>query len=222
MAAFELNHANKVLGIIMAVLDEASADPGLALQPLLSLLSDEQLQKLLEYLSDWNTNSKYAWPAQMVLSALLSLRSTESLLALPGLADKVPGLIAYSERHFQRVDRLHQAAFIVEYIVGQMSLLPAETLEVTAVSKRSSTRLQDEDEDAVDGRDLLTRIFGNKILDAVGVEDPEEDEEEEDHTTAASAAGAKIGNHKKARKNKSLGTKIASAPPASKKAKVKR
>jgi len=36
----------------------------------------------------------------------------------------VPALLAYSERHFQRIDRLHQAAYALEYISGLMSLLP--------------------------------------------------------------------------------------------------
>lgn len=56
----------------------------------------------------WNQNAKHCHIAQFVLAALLSQSPPDSLAAMEGVASCLRGLIPYTERHFQRLDRLEQ------------------------------------------------------------------------------------------------------------------
>ena len=48
-------------------------------------------------------------------------------MSLNGVSEAIPAILSYSERHFQRVDKLYQASYLLEYMSSLMSLLPNET-----------------------------------------------------------------------------------------------
>jgi len=58
------------------------------------------------------------------MNSLLRVVKVDRLVKHPGLKDSLNALISYSERHFQRLDRLHQATYMLEYFTSQISLLP--------------------------------------------------------------------------------------------------
>ena len=145
-AALELGHSNRVLRILNSVLVEAPegsdataqhdldnepvtpSQQGRKLDRYVSKFNDDECTKLVSFCKEWNTNSRNAHLSQLALSSLLRTLGVERLLSIKQIANAVPALLAYSERHFQRIDRLHQAAYALEYISGLMSLLPvAET-----------------------------------------------------------------------------------------------
>lgn len=141
-AALELGHSNRVLRILNSVLVEAPegsdataqhnmdnepvtpSQQGRKLDRYVSKFNDDECTKLVSFCKEWNTNSRNAHLSQLALSSLLRTLGVERLLSIKQVANAVPALLAYSERHFQRIDRLHQAAYALEYISGLMSLLP--------------------------------------------------------------------------------------------------
>ena len=78
-------------------------------------LDDERLDVLLTYVRDWNTNSKTAMIANVVLQVLFKHYPMSVLQKKKLLVDSLPGMVIYCERHFQRIDRLLQRSYLIDY-----------------------------------------------------------------------------------------------------------
>lgn len=131
--ALSLGHTNKLITILSSVLDsdfEEGDDSALLasrvhsrvsrLNQYIEKLTDEELEKLIGYLVDWNTNARYSFVSQALIASLFSSIDLDRLQKLKKFVDAVPGLVAYSERHYQRLDRLHEATYLIEFISGQV------------------------------------------------------------------------------------------------------
>lgn len=158
----ELNHANKALGIFISILEDASTSPGVShlevVLQYLRLLNEEQHEKILVYLKEWNTNSKHSYVCHIILSGLTTIKSSETLIASRVLKENLAGLIAYSERHFQRINRLFESSYVLEYVAGQISLIPIaeDTAETTDTDKKRRVLEDNNNDDEID----LSKIFG--------------------------------------------------------------
>jgi len=132
-AALDLNHSNKVLGILMAVLEEnLDATVGLELGPIVSRLdpyvaawTDADITAVADFLKDWNSNARFSFVAQAVLSSLVRVHKRKRLEAIRPVAMLFEGIMAYSQRHLDRVDRLQQASNLLEYATSSLALLPS-------------------------------------------------------------------------------------------------
>ena len=58
-------------------------------------------------------------------------------MSIKGAAEAVPALLSYSERHFQRIDKLYQASYVLEYMSSLMSLLPNDSIVENDMKKNS-------------------------------------------------------------------------------------
>ena len=129
-AALELGHSHRTLKILGAILEQDTPDQsdpfaaGRLLCPFIRQWTVEQLETIAGYLLEWNTNARHCFVSQCLLHSLLETHGATALMKVRGLRLQLTAFIAYSERHFQRVDRLHQAAFLLEYMSSLMSLLP--------------------------------------------------------------------------------------------------
>jgi len=108
-------------------------------------LSGSDLARMLRYVRDWNANAKTSGVAQGVLYAVVKLRPAEDVIQAFGdeaaliaadqlgdgssralgddsgaLRDLVNALIPYTERHLQRLERLVQESYVVDYVLGEM------------------------------------------------------------------------------------------------------
>ncbi|KAF1777131.1 G-protein beta WD-40 repeat [Phytophthora cactorum] len=160
--AFELNHPNRMLQILRDLLegprhkdqpvlpggrpiDPDNFSPEDIYAPVVQSLEDAQLTTLMEWLRDWNTNARNTSVCQVLVSTILRELPPSRLKSLEGAAKTVEALIAYSERHFQRIDRMLQKSYLVDFsIVTMKSLLPVGDSE-SAVEKTDSDS-EDEDE----------------------------------------------------------------------------
>ena len=70
---------------------------------------------ILRYCVSWNTNSRHCHEAQTVLQLLLRSWTPEQLMELPNFRTSVEGLLPYTQRHHQRLERLWGAAQFVSY-----------------------------------------------------------------------------------------------------------
>ncbi len=146
--ALTLAHPSKVLMILTAILEEEkSPSDEIALDRLFQEewsrrldsyvedMNDEELHKILGYLKDWNTNSRHCYVSQVLLHSLFRIVKAEKLLQWKDFRDLSQGLQAYTERHYQRINRLSQAAHFLDYIVSTISLMPMESLNALAVKR---------------------------------------------------------------------------------------
>lgn len=117
LLALSLEQPYRLLTLFRDVME--SGDGGItgspAVDKALTELGPENLEKLLRYLRDWNTNGKHSAVAQTVLNAILSQRTSEELVELQGVKDIIEGLLPYTDRHYQRIDDLITQSYIVDY-----------------------------------------------------------------------------------------------------------
>ncbi|ETV94253.1 hypothetical protein H310_11928 [Aphanomyces invadans] len=89
-------------------------------------LSNDQLCKLLEWIRDWNTNAKHSEVTQLLVSSLLRVVPPSRWAKIEHAGKMLDGLIAYTERHFQRMERMLQKSYLVDFtIVSMQKLLPS-------------------------------------------------------------------------------------------------
>ena len=147
-AAIELGAANKTLGILTSILEdtkdegtkdevsgvlsarsasESPAKPSLMrsivsrLDEYVVEMTDEEISKIVGHLKDWNTNARHSFVAQALINSFFRVLRTERLAKIRPVVEAVKGLRAYGERHLQRIDRLHQAAYLLEYMSSLMN-----------------------------------------------------------------------------------------------------
>ena len=78
---------------------------------------------MLGYVRTWNTNAKTSTEAQAVLHAILTHVPTMKLQKCSGVVELIDGLVAYTERHFERIDQLVQQSFLVDHSLKCMEML---------------------------------------------------------------------------------------------------
>eukprot|EP00892_Ulva_mutabilis_P006443 jgi/Ulvmu1/4170/UM019_0149.1 len=76
----------------------------------------DDLRTLLMYIRDYNTSPKHFHCAHALLHAVLMSRHPQELSETQGLQDVLDGLHLYSSRHYDRLDRLLQSTFLLDYI----------------------------------------------------------------------------------------------------------
>ncbi len=69
-------------------------------------LDGNQLGNLLSFCRDWNTNTKFAILANWIVQLTIKLVPASRLREITNLQSTLSGLIAYTKRHFDRLDRL--------------------------------------------------------------------------------------------------------------------
>ncbi|GLB35811.1 putative utp13 specific WD40 associated domain [Lyophyllum shimeji] len=104
-------------------------------------MGGSDLAKLLHFARDWNTNAKTSRVAQVVLHAIVKLRSADDMMkafqdeqgeaafvkgevpvqkSTSALKELVDAFIPYTERHLARMNKLVQESYMVDYILGEM------------------------------------------------------------------------------------------------------
>lgn len=106
----------------LTILREINMDGDEAVMKTLRELRNDQIISLLKYSMKWNTNSKFCSSAQQVLQAALVKIGPTELLSHPEIKEVVASFLAYTERHFQRTQRLVQQMSFVEFIFENMRL----------------------------------------------------------------------------------------------------
>ncbi|KAJ3016175.1 UNVERIFIED_CONTAM: Transducin (beta)-like 3 [Siphonaria sp. JEL0065] len=83
-------------------------------------LDPTQLHQLLGYIQNWNTHSKHATIAQILLHLILNHKSAASLLETKKVKELLDSLIVYSERHYSHVDDMLRKSYLVSYTLDRM------------------------------------------------------------------------------------------------------
>ena len=128
-AAIALGHSHRILTTLTAILEEdgtdiPSDDPfdskasiNARLNSYIALWSESDVEKVVGYTKEWNTNAKYSYVSQCLISSLFSVIKIEKLLKIRSVCEAVPALLSYTDRHYQRIDKLYQGSYLLDYMV---------------------------------------------------------------------------------------------------------
>ncbi|KAH3860700.1 transducin beta-like protein 3 [Dreissena polymorpha] len=111
--AITLEQPFRLLNILKEIMSGDSGND--KLYDTLAKLRMDQIDALLRFSGQWNTNSRHCHEAQLVVSCLLRMYPPTRLKELANLKPSVEGLLPYSERHFGRLSRMVQQAMFLEY-----------------------------------------------------------------------------------------------------------
>jgi U3 small nucleolar RNA-associated protein 13 len=120
--AISLDRPHTVLTVIQAIRRDPEACK--KLEATVLRLRRDQKEALLRFCVIWNTNSRHCHEAQAVLGVLLRHEAPEELLAYAGVRAALEALLPYTERHFQRLSRMLQAATFLDFLWHNMKLSP--------------------------------------------------------------------------------------------------
>lgn len=146
--ALDLDMPHRTLQILTAILEEEEhsedVDGGLEsrvqrFDSVLLSLDAVRLSQLLTYLPDWNTNSQHCFVSQALLASAIRTFKIDKLMTMSVFKESVAGLSAYTERHFQRIGRISQASYIMDYVASQISatsMLPLDTMQRLQVKQK--------------------------------------------------------------------------------------
>lgn len=182
--AFELGHPHRLLQILNDLMegprhkdrpDQVANNSDIAVEdifaPVVQSLadSDEQLKQLLEWIKEWNTNAKHSAVCQALIATILRELPPSRLQKIENVAHTVEALIAYSERHLQRVDRMLQKSYLVDFsIVSMKNLLPvgadkpASPVDATESDSDAEVEIEVEEPQTVKAKPAAKRPAGKK------------------------------------------------------------
>lgn len=121
--ALYLDNKRKIYDVLVEIVkleDEETVDD------IYRHMTTKNIQKMLLYISEWNTNSKYALTSQMALHQILSRYHYQSLLKVEGIKEILKTMIAYTEKHKKRIEKWIQKSYIIDYALDNMQLRPEE------------------------------------------------------------------------------------------------
>ena len=86
LLALSLEQPYRLLTLFKTVMEENKEEDTItgshAVDTILAELGKENLEKLLGYIRDWNTNAKHSHVAQTILNCILSSHSSEEIVEL--------------------------------------------------------------------------------------------------------------------------------------------
>ena len=93
--------------------------------------NEKRLLQWMKYVRQWNTNSRHSVLAQYCLSMVLRNFKPEKLMLIsPEMKSITEAILAYSDRHFKRIDKLVQQSYLLGHTLSAMNVLNGQ-LETT-------------------------------------------------------------------------------------------
>jgi len=147
--ALTLDRPFRALSILKDLLEEEHGKK--QIEKVIEEFRDDQIDSLLRFMRDWNTNARHCYATQTVLATILKSKSPDDLAELADMRESIEALLPYTERHFNRMDRLLQQSTFLDYTWESMKLsiidVDVEALPVvkgtTSCSRTHSSATED-------------------------------------------------------------------------------
>ncbi|EGC34710.1 hypothetical protein DICPUDRAFT_153024 [Dictyostelium purpureum] len=144
--ALVLDQPNQTLNIFKSMYYDDETVGVSVVESCVSRLYDNEIIKCLRYIRDWNTNSKFITISHVVLNAIIVNFKPDHLsrLSLNEFPKLLESLIPYTDRHFQRIDRMLQKTYLIDFTI--QSINPStSTLLLESQEERSKNYRKDLD-----------------------------------------------------------------------------
>ncbi|GAM22584.1 hypothetical protein SAMD00019534_057590 [Acytostelium subglobosum LB1] len=122
-----LNQPNQTLRIFQNILE--TEDGQTIARNTLNTLPIADNVKILKYVRDWNTNSKFVEVAQTILQLIITLFHPSELTKVKEMPQLLESLIPYNERHFQRIDRILQKTYLLDFTIASINPAASDLLK---------------------------------------------------------------------------------------------
>lgn len=107
----------------------------------------EEKHYLMSQMKSWNTLSQYAYVSQLLLDAFLLTEGVQKLSNWMEMKESVDGWQAYSDRHYQRLARMSQACYFLDYVTASITgILPLSNAIIHRPSAAITDSAKEEDE----------------------------------------------------------------------------
>ncbi|TKR70313.1 hypothetical protein L596_022354 [Steinernema carpocapsae] len=116
--ALTLTKPYHTLKIVNKLIDMQTDD----LQIVIKGLDKEQVGILLDFISQWNTNSRTCHAAQTCLNFILRSMHPRDLLEMPNINTIIKSLLSYTSRHFERISKARQDSHFLHYTMARLNL----------------------------------------------------------------------------------------------------
>ena len=82
--------------------------------------SEEKMLRILQYCREWNTRARNCHVALLIVRAVVSTVPVHDLARMDGVPEIMAGIMPYAERHFERLDRLFESSFLIDFTLASM------------------------------------------------------------------------------------------------------
>ncbi|RAL38806.1 unnamed protein product [Cuscuta campestris] len=136
--AFELRRPQKLFELFSELCRKE--DPKTLLEKAFHSFGKEEFQLLLEYIRECNTKPKFCHIAQFVLSTVFAMLPPTEIVEIKGVGELLEGIVPYSQRHFNRIDRLERSTYLLDYTLTRMSVMEPQ---VDVGNSRQKSEIKD-------------------------------------------------------------------------------
>jgi hypothetical protein len=89
----------------------------------------ERLTQILKYCREWNTRARNSHIAMLVVKAVVTTIPATKLSAMEGIPAILSGIAPYAERHFDRLDRMVENSYLLDFTLFSMGSLHGSSNE---------------------------------------------------------------------------------------------
>ena len=89
----------------------------------------ERLTQILKYCREWNTRARNSHIAMLVVKAVVTTIPSKKLSKMEGIPQILAGIAPYAERHFDRLDRMVENSYLLDFTLFSMGSLHGTTDE---------------------------------------------------------------------------------------------
>lgn len=126
--SLKLKYPNRVLAILKSIVEEyedgsllipSSSFSCSILDEYIRSWSESDIIQIMTYAKEWNMNGKNSRVISLLVQGVTSILGMQRLKEIPEILDIVSALLSYSERHFNRLNKLQEALYLVEYVCSE-------------------------------------------------------------------------------------------------------
>ena len=118
--ALTLDQPYRLLKFLTELIKQHSTGLG-DVEAVISDLDNAQLSRLLKLCADWNTNTRTSAVAQRVTNLVVSSYPPNRLLEIDRAKEIFDALSVYSKRHYDRLERMMETSFVIDYVCNDMN-----------------------------------------------------------------------------------------------------
>lgn len=78
---------------------------------------------MLKYCREWNTRARNSHIAMLVVKAVVTTIPSKKLSEMEGIPQIMAGIAPYAERHFDRLDRMVENSYLMDFTLFSMGSL---------------------------------------------------------------------------------------------------